>query len=417
MVFKKFVPLLAVTTLFMSMFVGSANAETGSLEENDNDVISHLFLQEDNQDWTAERMQNAQPLEQTIDNPDTGLQKDNVAEPNSQTALEAEENPWVDPKTVGKLFFSTIDRNGQPVDRFCSASTINGGRNNLALTAAGCVYSYGADNRDLRHYSTNMRYVPGYNNGQAPYGQWSIASGLVSRDWVANQKRLDDNAILVVAPLNGANIVDRFSGNDLRTDVIVSDMRNAGKIQVLGYPISYNDQPNGQLRSCSTDDLSVSSNTNDYVQYNLRCKLAGSTQFGNTYITGSPWLVNENGNVRVYATNASSRYSAGGYNLGTGNGNSLTKLFTEAKNTSFVNQSILGAEIFVGTEGILPPNTRIVQDVTNPRIYYVTGAVQGSGVWNFTLITRDNRGVFLEHLLGFKFRHWFNFLLSSLKPY
>jgi len=66
--------------------------------------------------------------------------------------------------TIGKLFFT--QNNGSYV---CSASSIaSSSASHAIITAGHCI------NDGKGHWSTNMVFVPAYNNGNAPYGQWTI---------------------------------------------------------------------------------------------------------------------------------------------------------------------------------------------------------------------------------------------------
>jgi len=66
--------------------------------------------------------------------------------------------------TIGKLFFT--QNAGSWV---CSASSIASSSASHAIITAGHCINDGAG-----HWSSNMVFVPAYNNGNAPYGQWTI---------------------------------------------------------------------------------------------------------------------------------------------------------------------------------------------------------------------------------------------------
>jgi len=66
--------------------------------------------------------------------------------------------------TIGKLFFN---QNGG--SWVCSASSIASSSASHAIITAGHCINDGAG-----HWSYNMVFVPAYNNGAAPYGQWPI---------------------------------------------------------------------------------------------------------------------------------------------------------------------------------------------------------------------------------------------------
>lgn len=72
-------------------------------------------------------------------------------------------------KTIGKVFFKQGTQNF-----VCSASSIG---NYAVLTAGHCVSD------GLGHFHTNWVFVPAYNAGSAPFGQWSASSLIVSSAW------------------------------------------------------------------------------------------------------------------------------------------------------------------------------------------------------------------------------------------
>lgn len=75
------------------------------------------------------------------------------------------EDPSLAPlRTHGVLFFS--DALG---DYGCSGTLVNSDNKSVVWTAAHCVYGDGA-------YFTNMVFIPGYEEGRQPYGQWEAAS-------------------------------------------------------------------------------------------------------------------------------------------------------------------------------------------------------------------------------------------------
>lgn len=97
-----------------------------------------------------------------------------VIPPNTgQTAAAINAYPY---RTVGKLFFHD-PRTGQ--DLQCSAA-VDSPR--AILTAAHCV-AHGSPFAGQRYFFTDFEFIPAYDNGEAPYGQWSTTYHLVSNAW------------------------------------------------------------------------------------------------------------------------------------------------------------------------------------------------------------------------------------------
>lgn len=55
-------------------------------------------------------------------------------------------------------------------------------------------------------WHTNWVFVPAYNNGSAPYGQWSATKTFATDQWAASEDMNMDVGLAVVAPLNGQTL-------------------------------------------------------------------------------------------------------------------------------------------------------------------------------------------------------------------
>ncbi|MEU3469342.1 trypsin-like peptidase domain-containing protein [Streptomyces sp. NPDC006687] len=85
--------------------------------------------------------------------------------------LEAREVP-AEP-AVGALFSPGLDWDA---DHHCSGSVVHSPGGDLVITAAHCVYAGG--------FRTNLAFVPGYEEGKAPYGVWVPTRIEVDPRWV-----------------------------------------------------------------------------------------------------------------------------------------------------------------------------------------------------------------------------------------
>jgi V8-like Glu-specific endopeptidase len=103
----------------------------------------------------------------------------------------------------------------------------------VVITAAHCVYdtSSGA-------YVSGIAFVPGYHDGQQPYGIWTPTRILVPQQWINSGDPDYDVAFLVVhQPGSGQRIQDQVGANRLGVNPSYT-----GLVQVVGYP-STTDQP------------------------------------------------------------------------------------------------------------------------------------------------------------------------------
>ena len=89
---------------------------------------------------------------------------------------------------VGALF--TTSPTGLSVSgHFCTASVVNSPAGDVVMTAAHCVSGL---------TPRQFVFVPGYRNGRAPYGVWSVIRVVVDQAWSSSASIDDDVAFLVV---------------------------------------------------------------------------------------------------------------------------------------------------------------------------------------------------------------------------
>jgi len=86
--------------------------------------------------------------------------------------------------TVGPLFPP-----GSP-SHTCTASVVDSPAGDLLITATHCIAG------DARGYT----FVPGYHEGVAPFGSWTVVGAYGSPAWIARRSAQLDFAFLVVAP-------------------------------------------------------------------------------------------------------------------------------------------------------------------------------------------------------------------------
>ncbi|MGZ9931999.1 trypsin-like serine peptidase [Streptomyces sp. NC-S4] len=156
--------------------------------------------------WTAERMRAAAPLDVTAV---PGAARTPVATSATPTTIAptAAASPTAFPqaggawtgggavvKTSGRVFFTMGDRTAS-----CSGDSVTSANGSTVITAGHCVKYQGA-------WHTNWVFVPAYNNGSAPYGQWSATKTFATDQWAASEDMNMDVGLAVVAPLNGQTL-------------------------------------------------------------------------------------------------------------------------------------------------------------------------------------------------------------------
>ncbi|MFI9005215.1 trypsin-like serine peptidase [Streptomyces sp. NPDC053541] len=158
--------------------------------------------------WTPERMRSATPLDLEA-TPGALRRVPRAATPTTiaPTAGPAAVSPTAFPqaggawtgggavvKTSGRVFFTFQGRTAS-----CSGNAVTSKNASTVITAGHCVKYQGA-------WHTNWVFVPAYDNGNAPYGQWTATKTLTTPQWEASEDINYDVGAAVVAPLNGRTL-------------------------------------------------------------------------------------------------------------------------------------------------------------------------------------------------------------------
>src|SRR5919204_1033968 len=77
--------------------------------------------------------------------------------------------------TVGRVFFTYQGRTAS-----CSGDAVTSANRSVVITAGHCVKLQGA-------WHTNWVFVPGYANGNAPYGTWTAKRTMATPQWAASE--------------------------------------------------------------------------------------------------------------------------------------------------------------------------------------------------------------------------------------
>jgi V8-like Glu-specific endopeptidase len=178
-------------------------------------------------------------------------------------------------RAVGKLFFD-ITSTGY---LWCSGSMIKPG---VVVTAGHCAAEFGKST-----FHSGWQWVPGYSDGTAPYGTWTVADAFVLTSYYNGTDSCaqsgvvceDDVAVLVLNPKNGAyvgNTVGWFGywyGGGFTSGGL-------GQITQLGYPGGLDSAD--YMERTDSQGYTSSSNSNNHI--------IGSNE--NEGSSGGPWVEN-----------------------------------------------------------------------------------------------------------------------------
>ncbi|MEV5150126.1 peptidase [Streptomyces sp. NPDC052727] len=203
--------LLAVGALFTGGLVqagtaGAAPAPTPSGPTAPAHTASTAEQHKARAFWTAARMRGATPLDlllpertaKSLKAPKPHGSPTTVAPTAALASFPQAGGPWAGGGAVvitsGRVFFTFQGRTAS-----CTGNAVTSQNASTVITAGHCVKYQGS-------WHTNWVFVPGYDNGNAPYGRWTAARTLTTPQWEASEDINYDVGAAVVSPLNGRTL-------------------------------------------------------------------------------------------------------------------------------------------------------------------------------------------------------------------
>jgi V8-like Glu-specific endopeptidase len=120
---------------------------------------------------------------------------------------------------VGALF---TESNGTLGPHFCTASVVDAAAGDLAVTAAHCVTGT----------SGTIVFVPGYADGQTPYGVWPVTKVYTDSAWYSSQDPDHDVAFLRLSDASDGAPIEDVTGAETLAAVAPAGQA----VRVIGYP-------------------------------------------------------------------------------------------------------------------------------------------------------------------------------------
>lgn len=215
---------------------GSKRADVVGSAPLDNDFSARATREY----WTPRRMRSAVPADLSLEpdgefarTPDSLRARKHsraVAGRAAATDLSAD-NTSFPGRTHGKVFFTLADGNA-PGDYVCSGTVVTSNSRALVWTAGHCVNGSDAG----AGFATRWLFVPGYRNGEMPFGAWPAQQLLTTRGWEENQNtRLDIGAALLDRDGEGRAIEDLLGAR-----AIDFNRQRTGQVNAFGYPAEPN---------------------------------------------------------------------------------------------------------------------------------------------------------------------------------
>ncbi|MFD8496800.1 trypsin-like serine peptidase [Amycolatopsis sp. NPDC059657] len=217
--------------------------------------------------WTAQDMREAIPMEQLVRAP-AFTPKD--VEKGLPMSIPNGGGAWTGSgkitQTAGRVFFTMQGRKAS-----CSGDAVTSTNGSVVVTAGHCVKYQGA-------FHTDWVFVPGYNNGNAPYGQWAAKTTLTTPQWQASEDMNYDVGIGVVNQLNGQRLTDVVGAQG----IAFNQARNQS-MYTFGYPAAA-PYDGTKLIYCSGSTITDFLLTKDH---GMSCNMTGGS-------SGGPWFLNFN---------------------------------------------------------------------------------------------------------------------------
>lgn len=183
--------------------------------------------------WTDERMAAAEPIVNTLEDllPSGSREapRDDVghqAAPRPDSRGERWTSAGLVTRTTGKVYL-TMDGS----DFTCSAAVVDSANRSTVVTAGHCA----KDGRGS--WARNWTFVPGYADGDSPYGRYTAKEMLVAPEWSRQADDSYDFAMVVLNSDDGTRVQDRVGSQRIAFDTWTEDrVREGVQVYTFGYP-------------------------------------------------------------------------------------------------------------------------------------------------------------------------------------
>ncbi|GAA4626444.1 hypothetical protein GCM10023196_034720 [Actinoallomurus vinaceus] len=217
--------------------------------------------------WTPDRMRRADPLDDLAAVPMTWRPVPAGRPSETPATTPSTGAAWVSggkvAQTAGRVFFTY---QGHPAS--CSGDAVTSANQSTVITAGHCVRLDGA-------WHTDWVFVPGYHDGQAPYGKWTAVRTLTTAQWEAREDLDYDVGVATVAPLNGRRLTSVVGGQG-----IAFNQSRHRPMHAFGYPAEA-PYDGSKLTYCSGTPKDDPGKTHDL---GLTCNMTSGS-------SGGPWFL------------------------------------------------------------------------------------------------------------------------------
>lgn len=161
----------------------------------------------------------------------------------------------------------------------CSGTVLNTANRNLVLTAGHCVWFFG--------WANAITFVPGYRDGQRPYGTFEVREAIVPTAWTRLNSKFDVAVLEVRRNWSGQSVADVVGGARLQYN-----RSRFGEYIAYGYPGGAN---RGRfLRSCESRSWAGPFRTDIFsrrgpTRLSISCQMARGSSGGGWFRYEPAW--------------------------------------------------------------------------------------------------------------------------------
>ncbi|GAA3765520.1 trypsin-like serine peptidase [Salinactinospora qingdaonensis] len=166
-------------------------------------------------------------------------------------------------KTTGKVFFTMDGR-----DFTCSAAVVASHNDDTVVTAGHCLKD------GQGSWARNWLFVPGYDDGERPYGSYAAREMLVAPQWSEQGDDSYDFGVVVLDTDDGSHVADRTGAQR-----IAFNTANSERVWAFGYPATGR-YAGRHLRYCAGPTTPDQSGTHSS---GMACEMTQGS-------SGGPWL-------------------------------------------------------------------------------------------------------------------------------
>jgi len=212
---------LVLAAFVAALLLAPVAAAAESIETPPSDVRQY---------WSEDRMEAAAPVAiPTIAGPGRQLLAGPEAYQSSGNRSLVQDPDQAPVRSHGKVFF-TIPEGSESGDYVCSGTLVESNSLSVVWTAGHCVF----DSQFGGGFATNWMFVPAYEDGATPYGEWPALELATTPEWKNANINHDFGAAVITRAGNGQGLESIIGARPIAFNQPASQ-----NYEAFGYPASF----------------------------------------------------------------------------------------------------------------------------------------------------------------------------------